>query len=364
MAPGKKAQRPDHAHRILAYAALFRHRSGMINMGHKSLVGIVGGGAWGTALGCLMAKKGQPALLWARNEAVIADINQHQRNRLYLPDIALDRALHATSSLEDLARAEVLLLVCPAQYLRATAHAIGPFIGAGVPLVICAKGIERDSGALMSTVLAELLPHNPVAVLSGPNFAAEVARGLPAAATLATADESLGHRLVAIIGGPAFRPYYSPDIIGAQIGGAVKNVLAIACGMVAGLQLGENARAALITRGLAEMTRFGMALGARQETMTGLSGMGDLILTCMSGQSRNMSLGMALGEGRKMADILKERRSVAEGAASADVVQMLAAKAGVDMPIVDAVVDILHDRAQAAKVVQNLLNRPFRHEGI
>ncbi|GER01525.1 glycerol-3-phosphate dehydrogenase [NAD(P)+] [Iodidimonas gelatinilytica] len=327
-------------------------------------IGILGGGAWGTALGCVSARKGQKTLLWARNEAVVADINHNHANHLYLPDIALEPRLKASTNIADLGGCDALLLVSPAQTIRHMALALRPHLDVHIPLIICAKGIEQETGALMSQVLGDVLPKNPVAVLSGPNFAGEVARDLPAAVTLACHDEALGAALVDAIGAPTFRPYYSPDVIGAQIGGAVKNVLAIACGMVAGLALGENARAALITRGLAEMTRFGLALGALRETMTGLSGVGDLILTCSSEQSRNMSLGKALGEGRKMADILAERRGVAEGAASAAVVQKLALEVGVDMPIVEAVATLLHSDADVGDVLKHLLSRPFRHEGI
>ncbi len=327
----------------------------------KSL-GIVGGGAWGTALGCVAARAGRRTLLWARNSDVVAEINSHHLNSLYLPDIPLHADLVATGDMAELAQMDALLLVCPAQYMRATVRLLKPHIAASTPLVICAKGIEQQSGALMSMVLADELPDNPVAVLSGPNFAAEVARDLPAAVTLATADEDLGLRLVNAIGTATFRPYYTNDVIGAQIGGAVKNVLAIASGLVSGLALGENARAALITRGLAEMTRFGIALGGHRETMTGLSGMGDLILTCSSEQSRNMSLGKALGEGRKASEILAERRSVSEGVWSAAIVQKMAHDAGVDMPIVDAVVDLLKTDAPAHSVIHALLSRPFKRE--
>ncbi len=325
-------------------------------------LGVIGGGAWGTALGAVFARAGRRTLLWAREPEVVEEINDRHENSLFLPDIALPGDLRASGDLAAFAAMDALFLVTPAQHLRAVAGALRPHLERPLPLVICAKGIERDSGRLMSDVLAETLPGHPIAVLSGPTFAAEVARGLPAALTLASADEALGRALMAAIALPTFRTYYSADIIGAQIGGAVKNVLAIACGVVAGLQLGENARAALITRGLAEMTRFGVAMGARRETLMGLSGVGDLILTCSSEQSRNMSLGKALGEGRRAADILAERRSVAEGVWSAGVVARLGRKHGIEMPITDAVVALLAPDARVGAVVEGLLARPLKAE--
>lgn len=325
-------------------------------------IGVVGGGAWGTALAAVAVRAGRDTVLWAREAEVVADINARHENRLFLPGIALPGALRASADMASLADREALLLVAPAQHLRGVAGALAPHLAPACALVICAKGIERASGKLMSEVLAETLPDHPVAVLSGPTFAAEVARGLPAAVTLAIADAALGARLAAAIGLPTFRTYLSDDLVGAQIGGAVKNVLAIACGVVAGLGLGENARAALVTRGLAEMTRLGVALGARRETLTGLSGVGDLILTCSSEQSRNMSLGKALGEGRRAADVLADRRSVAEGVWSAEIVARLGADKGIEMPITEAVVALLDPDARIGKVVEALLARPFRRE--
>jgi glycerol-3-phosphate dehydrogenase (NAD(P)+) len=228
-------------------------------------------------------------------------------------------------------------------------------------VVICAKGIERGSGKLMSEVAAETLPHAALAVLSGPTFAAEVARGLPTAVTLAT-REPIGERLLAAIGSPTFRPYLSGDPVGAQVGGAVKNVIAIACGIVTGRGLGDNARAALMTRGLAEVMRLGAALGARPETLMGLSGLGDLSLTCNGLQSRNMSVGMALGQGRTLAQALAGKRSIAEGVESAAAIAELAARRGVDMPIVAAVDAILHCGAAIDDTVASLLARPFKTE--
>jgi len=327
-------------------------------------LGIVGGGAWGTALGCIGARAGCEVRLWAREPEVVTEINEAHRNSLFLDGVPLEPDLRATAELAETAEADAVLLAVPAQHLRATAKALAPALDRATPLVVCAKGIEGSTGCLMSELLAEICPDNPVAVLSGPTFAGEVARGLPAAVTLACADPALGERLTGLIGQPTFRPYYAPDVIGAQIGGAIKNVLAIACGVVAGLALGENARAALITRGLAEMTRFGLARGAKRETLTGLSGLGDLILTCSSEQSRNFSLGAAVGAGRSAEEILGERRSVAEGYYTAEVLGRLGRKSRVDMPITEAVDAILHRGAEVAGVVRALLGRSFKREEV
>jgi len=325
-------------------------------------IGIAGGGAWGTALGCVTVRAGREALLWAREAEVVEEINTARRNSAFLPGISLEPGLHATANLANLAGCDALLLVAPAQHLRAVAEELAPNLPSDTPLVICAKGIEQDTGKLLSEALAETVSENPLAVLSGPTFAGEVARGLPAAVTLACADPDLGARLVAAIGIETFRPYYSDDVIGAQIGGAVKNVLAIACGLVVGLELGENARAALITRGLAEMRRFALARGAQRETLSGLSGVGDLILTCSSEQSRNFSLGKALGEGRSAKEVLGARRSVAEGVYTAQVLARLGREAGVEMPIAQAVAAILHEGAEVGDVVRGLLSRAFKRE--
>jgi len=246
--------------------------------------------------------------------------------------------------------------------LQATLRALAPHLAGDVPVVLCSKGIEQASGALMTDVLAQEMPGRPFAVLSGPTFAAETARGLPSAVTLAATDAALAERVARALGQPTFRPYVSSDPVGAEIGGAVKNVLAIACGIVEGRQLGENARAALITRGMAEMLRFGLARGGRAETLMGLSGLGDLILTCSSRQSRNMSLGAALGEGRTMAEVLAERNSVAEGVHTASILARLAADQGIDMPIVTTVDRILNQALDVDEAIQGLITRPFRPE--
>jgi glycerol-3-phosphate dehydrogenase (NAD(P)+) len=280
-------------------------------------IGIVGAGAWGTALALALSRGGQRVLIWAREPETIEAINRRHENPLFLPGIALDPALKATGDLVQTAGCAIILLATPAQHLRATAVALAPALDAAVPLVICAKGIEEGTGALMSEVVSASLPRNAVAVLSGPTFAAEVARGLPTAVTLAAPDPALGRRLAQAIGSRTFRPYVSGDVPGAQVGGAIKNVVAIACGIVMGRKLGDNARAALITRGLAEMVRLALAKRGRAETLMGLSGLGDLTLTATSLQSRNHSLGVALGQGESLQAILSARCSVAEGVSSA-----------------------------------------------
>lgn len=322
-------------------------------------VGIVGAGAWGTALAQLAARTGRRVLLWAREAEVAEAINRDHENPVFLPGIPLDPAIRASDRLVDLWEAEVLLLVAPAQYCRSVCRAMPR---SPAPVVICAKGFEQQTGTLLSEVVAAERPDVPLAVLAGPSFAAEVARGLPAAVTLACADQALGYALVRTLGGQAFRPYWHDDVIGAQIGSALKNVLAIASGVVMGRRLGENARAALLTRGLSELMRLGDAMGARRETLMGLSGLGDLMLTATSLASRNTSLGAALGEGRSLDEVLGERRSVAEGVSTAKAMAGLAERYGLDMPIARAVAAILHEGADLDDTIQGLLSRPFKPE--
>jgi glycerol-3-phosphate dehydrogenase (NAD(P)+) len=325
-------------------------------------IGIIGGGAWGTALAVTARRAGREIILWAREAEVVAAINERHENPLFLPGIAVDPAIAATGELAVAAAADAVLLVVPAQHLREIAAALAPSLRPGAAVVICAKGVEAATGALMSEVAAALLPGATLAVLSGPTFAGEVARGLPTAVTLATADPAVGRSIIAALGTRSFRPYLSDDVVGAEIGGAVKNVLAIACGIVAGRRLGDNARAALITRGLAEMVRLARVKGGRAETLMGLSGLGDLTLTCTGVQSRNHSLGFALGEGKSLSEILGPRRSIAEGVSSAAALGALGRRLGVDMPIVAAVDAILHHAADIDETIAGLLARPFRAE--
>jgi glycerol-3-phosphate dehydrogenase (NAD(P)+) len=326
-------------------------------------IAIIGAGAWGTALACVARRAGHEATLWAREPEVADAVNAGEGNPIYLPDIALEPGIVATSEIAEAVKdADAVLLVAPSQFLRGVAKSMQPHLPAGTPVVLCAKGIEHDTLALMTEAAADALPGTPIAVLSGPTFAREVAQGLPTAVTLACADPALGQTLVDLIGIPLFRPYLSDDPVGAEIGGAVKNVLAIACGIVTGKKLGDNTRAALITRGLAEMARLGAARGGKPETLMGLSGLGDLTLTCNGPQSRNMSLGMALGQGRALKDVLAERNSIAEGVFSAASVVALAAKLGVEMPICAAVDQVINHGAEIDRAIAGLLSRPFRAE--
>ncbi|WP_271299932.1 NAD(P)H-dependent glycerol-3-phosphate dehydrogenase [Sphingomonas sp. CV7422] len=321
-------------------------------------IGVIGGGAWGTALAQVAAHRGAPVTLWARESEVVAAINTAQENRLFLAGVPLSASIRATGDLADLADRDALLVVAPAQHVRGVLSQLAP---RGQPLVLCAKGIEAGTQLLVGEVARAVQPQSPVAVLSGPTFAHEVAAGLPTAVTLAAADAALGRALSDRLAAPHFRPYASDDVIGAEIGGAVKNVLAIACGVVDGAGLGQNARAALIARGFAEMTRFGLARGARAETLAGLSGLGDLVLTCSSTSSRNFSLGVGLGQGRAAAELLADRRTVAEGAFTAPVLREAALAAAVDMPVTQAVCRLL-EGAPVDAVVGALLARPLRQE--
>lgn len=323
--------------------------------------GVVGAGAWGTALAQALRRSGRQVTLWARDAAVAQTVNARHENPTYLPDVPLDHAVQATSHLADLASCQALLLVTPAQHLRAMLKQLPPLVDKA-PLIICAKGVERGSLALLSAVVQEECPGHPVAVLSGPTFAREVARGLPTAVTLAMTDQALGRALAAAMGNRSLRPYLTDDIVGTQIGGAIKNVLAVACGIVEGKGLGDNGRAALITRGLSEMARLGTVLGGRAETFMGLSGLGDLVLTCTGSQSRNMTLGYALGQGQHLADILAARKSVAEGVTTAAAAVALAARHGIELPICAAVHRILDEGAAIDAEITGLLTRPLKQE--
>ncbi len=324
--------------------------------------GVIGAGAWGTALAQVAGWAGLDVLLQAREPEVVESIRARRVNEAFLPDIVLDDHVSVTDQLADLGGCDLILAVPPAQHMRSTLAAFAAHHRPGVPVILCSKGIERGSLKLMTDVLAETLPAAPAAVLSGPSFAGEVARGLPSAVTLACADGTLGEELMWTLSAPGFRPYLATDLIGAEVGGAIKNVLAIACGMAEGRGLGRSAHAALITRGFAEMTRMGVALGGQAETVAGLCGLGDLVLTCSSPQSRNMSLGLALGQGQTVKQALAGKRSVAEGYESAPAVRELAARMGVDMPISLAVAALLNGETTVEAVIDNLLSRPLKAE--
>ncbi len=326
-------------------------------------IAIIGAGAWGTALAVAARRAGREVVVQAHEADVVDAINNDHANPVYLPGIALDPAIRAVTDPADAAaQADAALLVVPSQFLRGVARCLVGNIPADLPLVICAKGIEQGSGALMNEVVEAELPDNPVAALSGPTFAIEVANDLPTAVTLACNDADIGERLVAALGTARFRTYQSTDVIGAEIGGAVKNVLAIGCGIVEGRGFGDNARAALITRGLAEMVRLAEIKGGQRATLMGLSGLGDLTLTCNAMQSRNFSLGFSLGRGRTLGEIEAERHSIAEGVATAASIAALADRLRIDMPICQTMNAILHQGAGIDEAIAGLLSRPLTHE--
>lgn len=325
-------------------------------------IGVIGGGAWGTALAHVLADRGLSVRLWAHEAETVAEIRSRRTNSIFLPGVTLSDNIEAVSDLGDLSGCELFLLVTPAQHAGRIAKELSAFISPDVPLVICAKGIEQATGRLLGEVLSEAVPGATLAVLSGPSFAIEVARGLPAALTVACPQEAVGEAIARALGSRQLRLYWTGDMIGVQLGGAIKNVLAIAAGIVEGKQLGANAHAALVTRGFAEMKRFAAAFGARPETMSGLAGLGDLLLTCGSSQSRNMSLGRALGEGRSLDEILGERRAVTEGVYTAAAMVRVAAERGVAVPIADAVHRIVQGELTVDDAIDELMARPIRPE--
>ena len=320
---------------------------------------VIGGGAWGTALALVAARAGSQVMLWARDPAIADCVNRQHENPPYLPGIALDSAVAATAdAAAAITGAEAALIVVPAQFLRSVLAMLAPLMPAGLPLLLCAKGIETASLKTMSEVAADVVPAAPLAVLSGPSIAAEVARDLPTAVTIASRDPAIAGRFVSALGSGRFRPYLSEDPVGVEIGGAVKNVIAIAAGIVEGRGLGNNAHAALMPRGLAEATRLGVAKGARAETFAGLSGLGDLVLR----GTRNHALGVALGHGQNLTEALAGTRSVVEGVATSAAVARLAARLGVEMPITAAVDGVLHRGRAIDLMVESLLSRPYRSE--
>lgn len=325
-------------------------------------IGVIGGGAWGTALALSAARAGRSVTLWARDTALVSELRSRQSNSAYLPGITFDERLTATTDLGEAADADALLLVTPAQTTRSLAASLKPHLKPGTPVVLCAKGIERGTGHLLSEILAEEAPEAHPAVLSGPSFAMDVARGLPTAVTIAAGDGDIADALARALASASFRPYASTDIIGAQIGGALKNVLAIACGAVVGRKLGASAQAALTARGFAELSRLGSAMGARPETLTGLSGLGDLVLTCSSAQSRNFAFGQKLGEGRTPGDLIAAGEKLAEGAHSARIAVELGRRHKVALPVCEAVAGVLDGQMTIDEALTALMNRPLKRE--
>lgn len=321
-------------------------------------IAVIGAGAWGTALALTCARAGRSVTLWEYDAANAQNLKS-KRESLYLPGVRIDDAIAVAADLVDAVRAKAILLVVPAQAVRSAAKALSPLLAAETPVIVCAKGIERGAKKFMTEVIAECAPKVAPAILSGPSFAADVARGLPTAVTLAAKDGELAAALARAIGSAAFRPYHSADVRGVELGGAAKNVLAIAAGIVAGRRLGASAAAALTTRGFAELARFGRAYGAKAETMMGLSGLGDLLLTCSSPQSRNFSFGAALGRGQRPSEI---QGGLAEGVFTAPVLLEMAADRGVDMPISAAVAAVLSEQMSVDEAIESLLARPLRAE--
>lgn len=321
-------------------------------------IGVIGGGAWGTALAQVLSVAGKDVTMWAREPEVIESITKDRENTPYLPGIKLHENLKVTDSITEASEADILLMVTPAQYLRSTLIAIKGQVDSK-PIVLCSKGIEIETGMMLSQVVQEETPKAHVAVLTGPTFAREVARGLPSGVTIAAEDKDIAQELVENLGCRTLRPYATSDILGAQIGGAIKNVMAIACGIVSGKKLGDSARAALLTRGISEMSRLTSAMGAKKTTLMGMCGVGDLMLTCTSMQSRNYSLGVMLGEGRSLAEIMDERKSVTEGVHTAKALMKLANANAVEMPISETIYDILHKGVSVDEAIDSMLSRPF-----
>jgi len=326
--------------------------------------GVIGAGAWGTALAQTLASAGRNVTVWAFEDAVVNSINTQHENALYLKDAPLNPGITATSDITELAKNDAILVVTPAQHMRTSLAEFIPHARKATPVVLCSKGIEISSQKFMSEVLEDIMPDATPAVLSGPSFAADVVKGLPTAITLACQDWDIGGALIQSIAAPTFRPYYANDVLGAEIGGAVKNVLAIVCGLVLGKGLGRSAHAAIIARGFAEMTRLGTALGCKPETLTGLCGLGDLVLTCSSEQSRNMSFGMALGKGQSYEQYMRDKNVVVEGAATAPALKALSLSKGVEMPICHALANILDGSEEIDSAITRLLSREYKTEGM
>lgn len=324
-------------------------------------IGVIGAGAWGTALGMVAARKGHQVWMWAREAEVLRDIGTNHENGMYLPGIQLPSTLHAMADLALAAQSEALFLACPAQHLRQILKDLRPHLRAGTPLVLCCKGIERTSGQFLTEVLAAEAPHGEAAILSGPSFAKDVALGLPTAVTIA-AQPAIAARLQATLADDAFRPYVSDDLLGVALGGAAKNVYAICCGIVMGMGLGESARAALLARGFAELCRLGEALGARRKTLMGLSGLGDLILTATSASSRNYAAGLALGKGETLANLTAPGKPLAEGLDTAPALVARARQHNIELPVAGTMAAVLDGSLALRDAVPRLMGRPLKSE--
>lgn len=326
-------------------------------------IAIIGSGAWGTALAQSLANSDKNVMMWALENEVAESINNNHENTMYLKDVALNKDIKATTNLDDINNCDVYLITTPAQHVRKTLESMKEIL-TGKPFVICSKGIEIETGQFLSDVAAEITPDAQVGILTGPTFASEVARGLPCAVTLAMQDKNIGENIVSIIGSRTLRTYLTDDVVGAQIGGAIKNVIAVASGVVQGRGMGESARCALMTRGLAEMSRLAKAMGAKKSTLMGMCGVGDLMLTASSMQSRNFSLGFELGQGKTLEEILGDRIAVTEGVHTAKALRVMSQNNAVDMPISKAVNEFLNEGAKIEDIVEKLLDRPLRKENI
>ena len=325
-------------------------------------ISIIGAGAWGTALAEVISRQGNQVNLWAREDDVVKSINTLNENTLYLPNIKLSELIIAQNNLDNVINCDLLLMVTPSQFMRSVLEDIKDNLNDSIPVVLCSKGIETKTLSLMNEITESIIPKNPLAILSGPSFAIDVVNNKPTAVTLACKDLSIGKKIADSISLPTFRPYLSEDIVGAQIGGATKNVIAIAAGVVEGQNLGDSARAATIARGFSEINRLAVALGGQEETLSGLSGMGDLLLTCNSITSRNFSLGIKLGKGLSVEEATDGLSSIAEGMYSAKAIDKLSKKLGVEMPITNAVNDLIEKKRSLDEIIDDLLSRPIRRE--
>ena len=331
-------------------------------MSDYNKIGVIGGGAWGTALALTSARSGHEVSIWARNTAIVDEINTKQRNTFYLPQVQFDQTVTATQDLGIVAKSDVILIVTPTQSVGAICELLAELHNIEVPVLICAKGIDRDSGMLLTDLVREKLPDAQLAVLSGPSFAIDVARGLPTAVTIASHTLEFSLKLASVFASTYFRPYASSDLVGVQIGGALKNVLAIGCGIVKGRELGASALSALIARGFAELNRLGTALNAEPDTLMGLSGLGDLVLTCSSVQSRNFAFGIEIGCGNSVESLISSGKKTIEGYFTAGIALTLAQKHKVELPICEAVDAILKDKLTVDEAMESLLTRPLGKE--